>query len=464
VPTPERPSVRRQKILPSPEKSISISLGLNEGPQRVGMTLVLLFVVFFTSRGAIAAPGTLATKADTTITVTSSVNPSVSGQSVILTATISPTAPATLTPTGTVQFVFDNSSVCGPVTLDASGQARIATAPGGTCGTSPLPVGLHTVTVQYSGDANYNANNGELTGGQTVSPQSSPTPVATATATTTPAATTTPTPNATATATPAQALNVSTRLRVDTGDEIMIGGFIIRGNAPKPVVLRGMGPSLANAGVPTANVLNDPILELHGPNGALVTSNDNWKDSPQKTQIQGTIFEPTDDREAVILATLPPAAYTVLLSGAEGTTGIGLIEVYDNNQALDSDLANISTRGFVQVGDNVMMGGFTLGANTAATNIGVRALGPSLANFSLTNVLADPILELHNAQGTIMISNDDWQSDAASAAQLSAHGLALPNPKESGIFALLGPGQFTAVVADATGGVGIALVEIYNLR
>ncbi|MEY2584779.1 MAG: large repetitive protein [Verrucomicrobiota bacterium] len=245
----------------------------------------------------------------------------------------------------------------------------------------------------------------------------------------------------------------------------MIGGFIIRGNASKPVVLRGMGPSLVNSGVPAANVLNDPVLELHGPNGALITSNDNWIDSPQRSQFEGGPFQPTDNRESVILATLPPAAYTVVLSGAGNTTGIGLIEIYDVNSALDSDLANISTRGFVETADKVMIGGFTLGNNNNATRIAVRALGPSLSGAGLANLLADPTLELHNANGTVMISNNDWQDDPVSAALLSANGLALPNTKESGIFTSLAPpGQFTAIVAGKDGGIGIALVEIYNLR
>lgn len=226
-----------------------------------------------------------------------------------------------------------------------------------------------------------------------------------------------------------------------------------------------MGPSLVGSGIPAASVLNDPLIELHGPNGSLITDNDNWKDSPQRSQIEGTIFEPTDDREAVILATLPPAAYTVIIKGVGDTSGIGLIEVYDNDAALDSELANISTRGFVQTGNEVMIGGFVLGGSSNATRIAVRALGPSLANFGLSNVLADPTLELHNANGTIMISNDDWTDDAASAAQLLLHGLAPQNIKESGIFtALAPPGQFTAIVAGKNGGIGIALVEIYNLQ
>jgi hypothetical protein len=260
-------------------------------------------------------------------------------------------------------------------------------------------------------------------------------------------------------------VNISTRLRVDTGDKVMIGGFIISGNAPKAVVLRGLGPSLISFGISAGALLQDPVLELHGASGALIASNDNWKESLQRSQIEGTIFQPTDDREAVILATLPPAAYTVILSGAGGTKGIGLVEVYDNNQAVDSVLANISTRGFVRLGDEVMIGGFMLGGNNTATRMAVRALGPSLNAFGLSDVLADPTLELHNANGTIMVSNDDWQSDPLSAALLSANGLALPNPKESGIFVpLVPPGEFTAVVAGKNGAIGIGLVEIYNLK
>jgi hypothetical protein len=258
---------------------------------------------------------------------------------------------------------------------------------------------------------------------------------------------------------------MSTRVRVDTGDKVMIGGFIITGNQSKPVVLRGMGPSLANAGLPAASVLQDPMIELRGADGALIVSNDNWKQSPQRAQIEGTIFQPTDDREAVILATLPPAAYTVILGGANDTSGIGLVEIYDNNSAVDSELANTSTRGFVQTGDEVMIGGFVLGGNNNPTNVAVRALGPSLASYGLSPLLADPTLELHNANGTIMIANDDWETDPVSATELTAHGLALSNPKESGIFMTMAPpGQFTAIVAGKNGDIGIALVEIYNVK
>jgi hypothetical protein len=241
----------------------------------------------------------------------------------------------------------------------------------------------------------------------------------------------------------------------------MIGGFIITGNVPKAVVLRGLGPSLARFGI--TDLLLDPVLELRGASGNLIFRNDNWKDM-QRNQIEGTPFQPTDDRESVIVTTLPPAAYTMILTGKNQTTGIGAVEVYDNNQAIDSQLGNLSTRGFVQTQDKVMIGGFTLGVSNNPTRIAVRGLGPSLTQSGLSNVLADPTLELRDANGALLIANDDWQSDPVSAGQLTANGLALPNPKEAGIFTLLPGGQFTAILAGTNGGIGIGLVEIYNLR
>jgi hypothetical protein len=244
----------------------------------------------------------------------------------------------------------------------------------------------------------------------------------------------------------------------------MIGGFIVRGNASKPVIIRGLGPSLQDSGMGSTPLLNDPYLELHGPNGSLITSNDNWKESPQRSQIEGTMFQPTDDRESVIVATLPPGNYTAVLRGVGQTSGVGLVEIYDNGPASDSDLANISTRGFVQTGNDVMIGGFMLGGNNTATRIAVRALGPSLTSFGLTSVLQDPTLEMHDVNGTIMISNDNWTDDPISAAALTANGLAPQDSHESGIFTSLPPGQFTVILAGKNGGVGIGLVEIYNLR
>ena len=241
----------------------------------------------------------------------------------------------------------------------------------------------------------------------------------------------------------------------------MIAGFIITGNSPKPVVMRGIGPSLAAFGL--TDLLLDPILELHGSNGSLIFRNDNWKDD-QRSLIEGTLFQPSDDRESVILATLTPAAYTAILTGKNNTTGVGVVEAYDNNQALDSQLANISTRGFVQSGSNVMIGGFILGGSSNTTRIALRGIGPSLAQFGLNPVLADPTLELHNTNGTTLIANDNWTDDPVSAAQLTANGLALSDPKESGIFTSLPAGQFTAILAGKSGGTGIGLIEVYNLK
>jgi len=222
-----------------------------------------------------------------------------------------------------------------------------------------------------------------------------------------------------------------------------------------------MGPSLVVFGVPDR--LMDPVLELRGSNGALIMRNDNWMDD-QRSQIEGTVFEPTDARESVILATLQPGAYTAILTGKNGTTGVGLVEIYDNNAAADSELANISTRGFIQTGPNVMIGGFTLGNNTNSTHIAVRGIGPSLAQFGLTNLLADPTLTLHDSNGTILVSNDDWTDDPTTATELFARGLAPQDPKESGIFTLLPPGQFTAILGGKNGGIGIGVIEIYNLK
>jgi hypothetical protein len=194
-----------------------------------------------------------------------------------------------------------------------------------------------------------------------------------------------------------------------------------------------------------------------------VFTNDNWKDT-QRPLIEGTIYQPSDDRESVMLISVPPATYTAILTGKGNTSGIGLVEVYDNDSSVDAELSNISTRGFVDGQDNVMIGGFILGSSSRTGQIAIRGLGPSLAQFGLNPVLADPTLELHDANGNKLISNDDWLDDPTSAALLTANGLALSNKKESGIFTSLPAGTFTAILAGKNGGIGIGLVEIYNLK
>ena len=226
----------------------------------------------------------------------------------------------------------------------------------------------------------------------------------------------------------------------------MIGGFIITGNVEARGVARDGAIARQLGCCRGPRVLADPVLELRTADGSLILKNDNWKDD-QRALIEGTPFQPTDDRESVIVATLPPGNYTAILTGKNQTTGIGLVEVYDNNQAVDSTLANISTRGFVMIQDNVMIGGFMLGGNSASTRVRARGSDLPLTNFGLSNVLADPTLELRDGNGTLLVSNDNWQDDPISAAQLTANGLAPQNSLESGIFTTLPPGAFTALLA-----------------
>jgi hypothetical protein len=298
-------------------------------------------------------------------------------------------------------------------------------------------------------------------------PTPTPTPIPTATPSPTPSPTSTPSPtppaSPTPTATPASLGNISTRLRVETGDNVLIGGFIITGNMSKKVVLRGIGPSLGGFGL--SDPLADPTLELRGASGALIFQNDDWQDnSDQAAQLNALGLAPPDPKESGIVATLTPAAYTAVLAGKNNGVGVGLVEIYDTSQGTGSQLANISTRGFVRTGNNVMIGGFILGGGSNETRIVVRGIGPSLAQFGLSPVLTDPTLELRNADGALLLSNDDWQDDSASAAQLVSRNLAPQHPKESGIFALLPPGAFTAILAGKSGGTGIGLVEIYNVN
>lgn len=279
-----------------------------------------------------------------------------------------------------------------------------------------------------------------------------------------PCSTPTPTPTPTPGGSPAQALNISTRLRVETGDNVLIGGFIVTGSAPKNVAVRGIGPSLGAFGIPGA--LADPTLELRASNGTLIMQNDNWQDDPaQAAQLTALGLALQDTRESGIVAPLPPnASYTAILAGKNGGTGVGLVEIYDANNAVDSQLVNISTRGFVSTAENVMIGGFILGGSSSSTQVAVRGIGPSLAQFGLSPVLIDPTLELHDSNGATLVSNDNWQDDPTQAAQLTANGLALPDVKESGIFQSLPPGAFTAILAGKNGGTGIGLVEVYNVH
>jgi hypothetical protein len=252
-------------------------------------------------------------------------------------------------------------------------------------------------------------------------------------------------------------------MRVEAGNNVLIGGFIISGNANKSIAIRGIGPSLAAFGI--SDALADPTLALRDSDGGLVFLNDDWQDnSAQAAQLSALGLGLSNPKESGIPTTLPPGAYTAILAGKNQGTGVGLVEIYDTNSAADSQLANISTRGFVQTGNNVMIGGFILGGSANNTRVALRGIGPSLAQFGLNPVLADPTLELHDGNGATLVANDDWQSDPVSAAALTAAGFALSDPKESGIFTSLPAGQFTAILAGKNGGIGIGLVELYNLH
>jgi spore coat protein A, manganese oxidase len=260
----------------------------------------------------------------------------------------------------------------------------------------------------------------------------------------------------------AQTLNLSTRLKVNPGEDVLIGGFIITGTTPKKVVLRGIGPSLADHGVP--NALADPTLDLRDNAGISLFWNDNWKDT-QRSQIEGTAFQPINDLESVIVATLDPGAYTVLLRGRNEGTGIGLVEIYDNDLPdSSSELANISARGEVQTQDSVMIGGVILGGSANSTRVVVRALGPSLAGSGVGTPLANPTLDLRDANGARLNYCDNWQDNAEEATQLTLLGLAPTQPQEAAIVTSLPAGAFTAIVAGKNGATGVGMVEIYNLH
>ena len=263
-------------------------------------------------------------------------------------------------------------------------------------------------------------------------------------------------------ATPSQAMNISTRARVETGDNVLIGGFIVTGSAAKKVIVRAIGPSLSQHGV--SDVLADPTLELHHGNGALLRSNDNWRDDPiQASQIRASGLAPSSNLESAIIATLQPGNYTAIVRGKNSRQGIALAEAYDLDPAADSQLGNISGRSYVQTSDDVMIGGFIIGNNIGATKVIIRAIGPSLSQYGLTNVLADPTLELHDSNGALLESNDNWRDDPDQAARISAANLAPSNPLESAIWASLPPGNYTAIVRGKNNGVGIGLAEIYSL-
>ena len=255
---------------------------------------------------------------------------------------------------------------------------------------------------------------------------------------------------------PVSLANISTRLRVETGDNVLIGGFIVTGTEPKKVIVRAIGPSL-----PLTGVLADPILELRDSSGGLIAVNDNWR-SDQEAEIIATGIPPTNDLESAIVATLPAnnSAYTATVRGVNNGTGIGVVEAYDLDRTVDSKLGNISTRGFVQTGDNVLIGGLIVLGQDPLRVI-VRAIGPSLP---VPGALGDPTLELHDGNGALIAANDNWRSDQE--AEIIATGIPPTNDLESAIVATLSANgaSYTAIVRGVNGTTGVAVVEVYALN
>jgi hypothetical protein len=272
--------------------------------------------------------------------------------------------------------------------------------------------------------------------------------------------------------------NISTRGFVQTGNNVMIGGFIVGGSGPKTVIIRAIGPELSAPPFNIPNALADPTLELHDGTGALIASNDNWQTtiiggiitSSQVSAIQNSGHAPTQASESAIIATLQPGNYTAIVRGVNNITGIALVEVYDISPEATSILSNISTRGFVETGDNVMIGGFIVQGSGQKTVI-VRAIGPELSAppFNIPNALANPTLELHDSTGALIAFNDNWQttiilgiitSSQVSAIQNSGH--APTQASESAIIATLLAGNYTAIVRGVNNTTGVALVEVYD--
>ena len=269
--------------------------------------------------------------------------------------------------------------------------------------------------------------------------------------------------------------NISTRALVQTGDNVMIGGFIVEGSGPKRVIIRAIGPELTQFGI--ANTLANPRLELHNRTGALIGSNDDWQmtilggviTTNQVSDIQNSGHAPTAASESAIIANLQPGNYTAILRGVNNTTGVALVEVYNLDPAASSSLGNISTRSFVQTGENVMIGGFIVEGNEPKRVI-IRAIGPELTQFGIANALANPRLELHNRSGALIASNDNWQTTIPGGVITSSQVSDIQNSghtptaeSESAIIADLQPGNYTAIVRGVSNTTGVALVEVYDL-
>lgn len=257
--------------------------------------------------------------------------------------------------------------------------------------------------------------------------------------------------------------NISTRGFISTGDNLMIGGFIVQGAEPASVILRAIGPSLAAGSV--AGPLHDPMITVYDSNQRQIATNDDWFTSVDAETIASFHLDPSNSRESAVYLTLQPGAYTAVVESFSDaqqppTTGVGLFELYDLSTN-EGRAGNISTRGQVLGGDSVLIGGMIIGGTDSKTVV-VRAIGPSLGTAGVANPLSDPILELHDSDGTIVQSNDDWEQ-GPDAQTITDQNLAPANAKESALLATLNPGAYTAIVEGVGGATGVGLVEVYDI-
>lgn len=252
---------------------------------------------------------------------------------------------------------------------------------------------------------------------------------------------------------PATLANISTRALVGTGENVMIGGFIITGTQAKRIVIRAIGPSL-----PLPDKMLDPVLELHNSTGGVVGFNDNWGQNANSQEISASGFAPANPGESALLVTLAPGAYTAVVRGANQTIGTAVVEAYDLDPAANSKLANLSTRASVQTGDNILIGGLIVAGESSADVI-VRAIGPSLP---VAGAMVDPTLDIRDSNGAPFAFNDNWR--LTQQAAISATGLAPTRDAESAILTSLPPGAYTAIVRGANASTGVAVIEVYHLN